>query len=83
MDPLILANVACFGWALYETTRKMLWSDYPRKPLRFVASFVSFYFFVIYLLAMVGVIPDIEVRLFLRWFNVVVALYMILEARHG
>lgn len=79
---LIVANIIFYGLALYFTARKIRRDNY-RMWIRIPAAFISGYIFIVYLLVVFGIIPEAEVRFFMRWFQLVIASYIILEAKHG
>jgi len=79
---LITANIIFYGLAFYFTARKIRRDNY-RMWMRIPAAFVSGYIFLVYLLVIVGIIPEDNVRYFMRWFQLVIAAYIMLEARHG
>ena len=81
MDIIIMANVILFGWAFVETVRKL--KNNVRMWLRIPAAFISLYYVIIFVFALLGVIPDVDVKLYMRWFQMVVAAYIILESKHG
>lgn len=79
---LVVANFIAFGLAFYLTAIRIR-RDNARMWIRIPAAFVAGYICFVYLLAIFGVIPDGEVRHFMRWFQLVIAAYIMLEARHG
>jgi len=79
---LITANIIFYGLAFYLTARKIRRDNY-RMWMRIPAAFLSGYIFLVYSLVILGIIPDESVRYFMRWFQLVIAAYIILEAKHG
>lgn len=82
MEALIVANIAIYLWGLYETGRRIkrnsasLW-------LRIPAAFICGYVALVYIAALTGIISQDEIPVFMRWFHIVIAGYIILEAKHG
>lgn len=76
---LIILNIIVWGAALVIATTKIKgvvkWFSIP-------AAFISLYIFTIYTCSLLGIIPEYEIRLYLRWFNIVIAAYMILRSKH-
>ena len=76
---LIIANVIVWGVALVISATKIKgvvkWYSIP-------AAFISLYIFTIYACSLFGIIPEYEIRFYLRWFNIVIAAYMILRSKH-
>jgi len=79
---LLITNVIMFGWAALASIRKIR-RDNVRMWLRIPAAFVAIYICFVYLLASLGIVPQDEIRFFMRWFQLVIAAYIILEAQHG
>lgn len=82
IDPLILLNAVLFGWALFESVRRVKRTN-TRRWLRVPAAFLAGYIFIVYLSAIVGIIPDAEIRFYMRWLQLVIAGYIVAEAKHG
>jgi hypothetical protein len=51
--------------------------------MRLLAALICFYGAGVYLMVLFNVIPQSEVTYYMRGFQIVIALYIILEARHG
>jgi hypothetical protein len=82
MDPLIYFNAVVYGvaciaslWGLRQANR--------RRWIRLAGAFIAGYPLTIYLLVVAGYIPDTEVRLYMRWFQLAIGAYLLLEAKHG
>lgn len=81
-DILILLNVLLFGWAFWETLKRIKRVN-VRLWLRVPAAFIAGYIFLVYLLTVLGLIDESNIRYFMRWFQLVIAAYIVLEAKHG
>lgn len=82
MDTLILANLVMSFGALILTSRRFF-TEREMKMFRLPAMFISAYIFSIYLLSVMGIIPESDIRQYMRWFQLVIAAYIMLETKHG
>jgi len=82
MDFLIVLNVVFFGWALFSSIRQIKRSN-PRLGLRIPALFISGYICTVYLLVLFHVISETDIPRLMRWFQLVIAAYIVLEAKNG
>ena len=82
MDFLIVLNVVFFGWAFYSSAKRIK-RDNPRLGLRIPALFISGYICVVYLLVLLRVISETDIPRLMRWFQLVIAAYIVLEAKNG
>lgn len=82
MDPLIVANVVMFSFAFYASLRKFL-NEKRTRLFRLPAVFISGYILSVYALNMIGLVEVMDIRIYMRWFQLVIAAYIMLEARHG
>lgn len=55
----------------------------PRRWMRFAAAIIAGYIAVIYGLCITGYIHETDIRLYMRWMQGAVAVYLIAEARNG
>lgn len=67
---------------MYCSARRIRRDNY-RAWLRLPAAFISGYICFVYVIAFFGIIPEMDIRYFMRWFQLVIAAYIVLEARHG
>jgi hypothetical protein len=67
------------AWVNFRRARR---TNY-RAGLRWAAFAICLYGAVVYLFGIVGIIPDVEIRLWMRWFQFPVAIYMIVEGLNG
>ena len=82
MDLWIPLNFAVFLLAAWVNVRRLR-KENTRRGLRFAALFISLYIAVIYLLAVLGVIPELDIRLWLRWMQFAIGVYVVAEAING
>lgn len=82
MDAWMILNVAVFSLSLWVNLRRTKRGN-PRVWLRVTAAFMSLYIASIYLLGAMGIIADIEIRLWMRWFQAAIGVYFIAEAING
>lgn len=82
MDLWIPAIFAVWLIAAWTNIRRLR-RDNRRVGLRAAALVMSLYIAVVYLLAIVGIIPEIEIRLYMRWMQFAIGVYVVAEAVNG
>jgi uncharacterized integral membrane protein len=82
IDLWIPLNMLVFAVAAWQNIRRIRKGN-THNGLRWVALVIASYIAVIYLLVIVGVIGDADVRLYMRWFQLPMGMYLILEAING
>lgn len=82
MNFLIVLNVLFFGWA-FVTSLQRCKRDNLRLWLRIPAVFISGYICLVYFFVMIHVITESDIPSLMRWFQLVVAAYIVLEAKNG
>lgn len=82
MDFLIVLNVVFWGWALFSSLRRCIKTN-PRLWLRIPAVFISGYICVVYLLVLVHALSETDIPVLMRWFQLVIAAYIVVEAKNG
>jgi hypothetical protein len=82
MDLWIPLNLLIFVIAAWQNARRIRKGN-KRNGLRWVGLMLSCYIACIYFLTILGVIPDGDVRLYMRWFQIPIAIYLITEALNG
>jgi uncharacterized integral membrane protein len=82
MDLWIPLNVIVFAIAAWQNARRIRAGN-ARNGIRWVALSFSLYIATIYFLVIIGFIPDTDVRLYMRWFQIPIGMYLILEAMNG
>lgn len=81
MDLLIVVNAVVAGWAILEGVRAFRRAT-TRRWIIYPAILLASYLFLIYSLSIVGVIPENDIRYFMRWFQIAVSSFIILVVRH-
>lgn len=81
-DIFIVINFALAAIAFWVNYRRAQ-RDNVRRGLRWAGMFIAFYIGFVYAAVMVGLIPEPEARLWLRFFQGVILAYMVAEALHG
>jgi hypothetical protein len=82
MDLWIPLNLLVFVIAAWQNARRIKRGN-VRNGLRWSALLLCSYIAVIYLLTIIGVIPEYEIRLYMRWFQIPIGIYLITEALNG
>lgn len=82
MNFLIVLNVVFFGWAFFSSVKRLR-RDNPRLWIRIPALFISGYVCMVYFLVMIHVITESDIPQLMRWFQLVIAAYIVLEAKNG
>jgi hypothetical protein len=82
MDLFVPLNLLVFAVAAWQNLRRIRRGN-PHNGLRWVALCISLYIGGIYFLTILGAIPEGEIRLYMRWFQIPIGMYLILEALYG
>ena len=82
MNILAFINIIIYSWGFVEVAKRLRRGS-PALWLRIPAAFICLYVTSIYVLVLFGVITQFEITYYMRWFHLVIASYIILEARHG
>ena len=80
---LVVANIVFFAYSLYVNAQRVKQTN-NRAWLRIPAVFISAYICSVYIFVLLGIIDEAIIgRYFMRWFQLVIAAYLIIEARNG
>lgn len=82
MDPWLPIIMILFVIAAWQNLRRMHRGN-KRNGLRLAGLVVSLYIALIYLMAVIGAIPDVDIRLYMRWFQIPLGIYLVIEALNG
>lgn len=83
MDGWILFNFTCAAIALIANSIRFFKRDNPRRWLRLPAALIALYIAGVYLASMLGIVPESEIRFFMRWFQGAITIYLTVEALNG
>jgi hypothetical protein len=82
LDPVIIVNAIAFGFAFYMSTKRLR-KDNPHLWLHILCAFVSGYIFLVYLSSIIGLVPEQEIRFYMRWFLSSIAILIYMIAKYG
>ncbi|RPH37472.1 hypothetical protein EHM92_02590 [bacterium] len=82
VDIWVVLNFALAVIAIWVNWRRT-GKENLRRGLRISGLFIALYVAVVYGLVILGVIPEFEVRLWMRFFQAVILAYLISEALNG
>lgn len=81
MEFLVIPNVLLYLWAFIESVKRTKRTN-VRRWLRIPAAAISLYICIVYSLVLFDVIQSFDVPALMRWFQLVIAGYIIAEAKN-